>query len=610
MRRKFLYFKIYDLKEHPLEIETLSLLEIESLIGKVEPVDNVFQLSKQPEVKRVLEKDVNLQNALTDSLPRRGRHGYLWIGDTLPDVARALSRLSYIKEIFLFQQLLEPEPDFIKQNLKNLTFMEFDVNLWRVYKFLSFSYFLNRTLSIGTIGKTEGEIDTYFNTFREELKLTPEKIADKDPGQLLSFIQEDLKVKNLNLDQRNPNETLLNNRWLRALINTLTFTNNATLLNPFCGDGVILLEGALAGVNFDALDINPIETIIAQANSFLTSIDSTELSRLTIEIHSKIQMLMSASAATQTDLFLYSTEGQFLSFWETEEKRFKTLGLNAQLEYIQKQIAATRFLIQTEAITNSVELNALFNAALINVIALALRKKEKIDFTEVFSKMLHSIYLKVYLLNKLRKFYTIFDTKVSVSNHSFLEQTPAADRYDGIIAFLPSRINRNGLEKDRLIIEMLNLHANPVHLEKAIIGAKQIKPEQREALQTEITDQSGFFKQLPKEGKDILTRMELMGNQEDVIRYYLLWKQYFESFKSFSSAAKAGSKICLIIENPVLKIDKSIINIRSSKILENCIENNGGLFVKKLITFSKGIPHTKLIYKREVSVLLYEKNAS
>ena len=112
------------------------------------PIDNVFQLSKQPEVKRVLEKDINLQNALTDSLPRRGRHGYLWIGDNLPDVMRALSRLSYIKEVFLFQQLLEPEPDFIKQKIKNMTFLEFDINLWRVYKFWTFSYFLNFKISI------------------------------------------------------------------------------------------------------------------------------------------------------------------------------------------------------------------------------------------------------------------------------------------------------------------------------------------------------------------------------------------------------------------------------------------------------------------------------
>ncbi len=610
MRRKFLYFKIYDLKEHPLEIETLSLLEIESLIGKVEAVDNVFQLSKQPEVKRVLEKDVNLQDALTDSLPRRGRHGYLWIGDTLPDVARALSRLSYIKEIFLFQQLLEPEPEFIKQNLKNLTFMEFDVNLWRVYKFLSFSYFLNRTLSIGTLSKSEGEIDTHFNTLREELKLTPEKIADKDPAQLLSFIQEDSKIKNLNLDQRSPNDGILNNHWLRTLINTLNPENTGTIENPFCGNGSILQEGVLAGTSIDAFDINPVEVIMAQANGSINSVNGTEFSRLTTELHSKIKMLMSASAATQTDLFLYSAEGQFLSFWETEEKRFKTLGLNAQLEHIQKQIAATRFLIQTKAITDLPKINALFNAALINVIALAARKKEKLDFNDSFSKILHITYLKLYLLAKLQKFYTVPTTAFSVENRCVFSTTEPQADYQGVIAFLPHRINRNGFEKDRLIIDLLNLHASPNKLEQTILGAKQISPQEREILQKEISEQEGFYSSLPKEGREVLTRLELMGKQDEVLRYYLLWKQYFEIFKSFYDLVDNGAKICLIVENPVLKIDKTAISINSSKILENCIEKDERLLVNPLKSFRKGIPHAKLIYKKELSVLLYEKSAS
>ena len=143
MRRKFLYFKIFDLKEHPKEVEILSSLEVSNIVGNVTPIDNIFQLTQQPEVKRIIENDLNLQNALTDSLPRRGRHGYLWVGDVLPDIVNALSRLSYIKEIFLFQQLLEPEPDFLKQKKKNMTFLEYNIHLCRVYKFWTFSYFLN-----------------------------------------------------------------------------------------------------------------------------------------------------------------------------------------------------------------------------------------------------------------------------------------------------------------------------------------------------------------------------------------------------------------------------------------------------------------------------------
>jgi hypothetical protein len=606
MRRKFLYFKIYDLKEHPKELETLSLLEIENLIGDVTPIDNVFQLSKHPEVKRILEKDINLQNALTDSLPRRGRHGYLWVGDNLPDVVRALSRLSYIKEIFLFQQMLEPEPEFIKQRLKNMTFLEFDVNLWRVYKFWTFSYFLNRTLYIGTISKTETEIDEFFKTFREELRLAPGKLVEKDPSQMISFIQ-DTPVKNLNIDQRNQNDVLLNNRWLRALINAISHGGDEKLFNPFSGNGTIVLESVLAGVSMESQDLNPVQTIMTLSNGSLNSLDMQEYNRLVTELHSKIKMLMSASAATQTDLFLYSAEGQFLNFWETEQKRFNSLDFSPQIEAIQKQIAATRFLIQTKTITKSKEINAIFNAALITLISQALRKKEKLNFNDVFPKTLYSIYLKLYLINKLRSFYSPDLGDVTVERNCNLEKSASSKMYNGVIAFLPFRIGRNGFEKDHLIIEMLNLHGAVNKLENTLMGGKNIQTEDRERLINEISNHEGFYKQLPKEGHDIISRLELMGKQEDVVRYYLLWKQYFDSFKSFYNSVKAGSKICLMIENPVIKIDKMTLNIQSSQILENCIAEDESLSAHLISTFSKSIPQAKLIYKKEITVLLYEK---
>ncbi|KAA3609757.1 MAG: hypothetical protein D8M58_09075 [Calditrichaeota bacterium] len=605
MRRKFLYFKIYDLKEHPKEIETFSQLELENLIGDVEPIDNVFQLSKQPEVKRILEKDINLQNALTDSLPRRGRHGYLWIGDNLPDVVNALSRLSYIKEVFLFQQLLEPEPDFIKQRLKNMTFLEFDINLWRVYKFWTFSYFLNRTLYIGTISKTESEIDEHFKTFRDELKLAPGKLVDTDPSQMISFVQ-DSPIKNLNLDQRNQNDSQLNNRWLHALINTISKSENDQLFNPFSGNGSVLIESLLAGVNITSNDLNPVQAIMSEANGSLIKLDIQEYNRLVTELHSKIKMLMSASAATQTDLFLYSAEGQFLNFWETEKKRFKSLGLNPQVEAIQKQIAATRFLIQTKAITKSTEINALFNSALINLIAQAIRKKEKLNFGEIFSKALHDIYLKLYLIKKLRSFYTPDFGTAIVENKSNYEAVNN-ESFNGVIAFMPFRISRNGFEKDRLIVEMLNLHGAVTKLEHALVGSKYIKAEDREKLQNEITNHDGFYKLISKEGHDVLSRLELMGKQEEVLRYYLLWKQYFGIFKEFYNSVEMDSNICLMMENPSIKVDKTAISIQSSQVLLSCIENDETISTKLLTAFSKNIPQAKLIYKKEIQILLFEK---
>ena len=445
MRRKFLYFKLFDLKDHPKEVEILSALEVESLIGGVEPIDNIFQLSLLPEVKRIIEKDLNLQNALTDSLPRRGRHGYLWVGEEIPDIMYALSRLSYIKEVFLFQQMLEAEPTFLKNPQKNITYLEYNINLWRVYKFWTYSYFLNRALYISTICKNETELDDKFRLLREELNILPGKIVNKDPADMISFIQENT-FKNFNIDQRHATESNIDNMWLNTLLNA-TISKDGTLLNSFCRNGFIALEGVLAGHNIIAQDINPVDYIMASVNSTIPKINLQEFNRLITEIQSKIQMLISASAATQTDLFLYSVEGQFLNFWETEKKRIASLNIASSIKHIDKYIAATRFLIETKTITKSGELNQLFNVALVNLIALASRKKDTIEFYESYQNVLREIYLKLYTIAKLNSFYSQSFGETDVYNMNCLSELPEGKEISGVLAFLPSKVSKNGFEK-------------------------------------------------------------------------------------------------------------------------------------------------------------------
>lgn len=608
MRRKFLYFKIFDLKEHPKEVEILSALEIENLVGDVIPVDNIFQLSQQPEVKRIIEKDIILQNALTDTLPRRGRHGYLWVGDSLPDIVSALSRLSYIKEVFLFQQLLEPEPDFVKKTLRNMTFLEFNVYLWRVYKFWTQSFFLNRALYIGTTSKNESEIDEKFKTFREELNKPPGKTDDKDPALMISYAQ-DITLKNLSLDLRYPGESYLDNRWLRALVNTVVDDENEHIYIPFSANGLITLEGLLCGYKMIAEDLNPVNRIVTNVNGNLTNVDLQEYNRLVIEIQSKIKMLMNANAATQTDLFLYSAEGQFLNFWETEKKRIKSLNLNSPLDDLQKYVAATRFLIQTETITKSSLINDLFNVALINLLAAAGRKKDKLDFYEAYQQALYEIYLKLYLLNKLNSFYSLDKGSTTTAISDSIEPKEQKTGVSGIIAFLPSKISKNGFDKDRFTITLFHLHGAMEKLEHKLVGGKYIKGTVREELEKEIKNHEGFYKELPKDAHDVLSRLELMGRQDEVVRYFQLWKQYLQAFDVFYKNIDKEKIICLILENPEIRVDKSSIILPSDEIIQKYVENNDDFKVGLVKHFSKSFTIPKTTYQKQFKILVFRKTA-
>lgn len=604
MRRKFLYFKLFDLKDHPKEVEILSALEVENLIGGVEPIDNIFQLSLLPEVKRIIEKDLNLQNALTDSLPRRGRHGYLWIGENLPDVMQALSRLSYIKEVFLFQQMLETEPDFIKNPHKNITYLEYNVNLWRVYKFWTYSYFVNRALYISSICKNESELDDKFKMLREELNILPGKMVNKDPADMISFIQES-SLKNFNVDQRQASENNVDNLWLNALVNA-TASDKGFLLNSFCRNGFVGLEAILAGHDILSRDINPVDTLMTAVNCNIPQINLQDFNRLITEFQSKIKMLMSARAATQTDLFLYSVEGQFLNFWESEKKRIKSINPPAAFESIDKYIAATRFLIETKSLTKDAHLNNLFSVALVNLIAIALRKKDNPEFFESFLSVLRELYLKFYTINKLRSFYSQDFGRVDVKNADCLTDSTHENNIAAVLSFLPSKIAKNGFDKDRTTIAVLNLHGAIEKLEHQLLGGRYISQKDKDLNQEEISGHKGFFESLPKEAHDIVSRLELMGRKDDLLRYYHLWKQYYTYLQYITNLLHSKARVCLLVENPSIKSDKLNIELPFNLIINGIVEKTG-LDLEYLNDFKKTVSIPKSAFKREIVVTFYQK---
>lgn len=608
MRRKFLYFKLYDLNENPQESQSFSALEMESIVGTVIPIDNIFQLSQQPEVKRVIEKDITLQNALTDTLPRRGRHGYLWVGDTLPDVVDALCRLRYIKEVFLFQQLLEPEPPFIKNSLKSGTYVEYDVNLWRVYKFWTYSYFYDRALHIGAMSKNETEIDNAFKALRDELNIPAGKLAAMDPSEMISFVPGKA-VHNLNISTHQSSQKLLDSRWISAVLNYISTGEETHIYNPFSGNGQALLEAVFAGYQIHGHELNPVNALFSTANASVPVFEAAEFSRLTMELHSKIQMLLSASADTQTDLFLYSAEGQFINYWESEKRRLKSLELNPQLDHIMKPVAAVRFLIQSETITKSKPANSLLGAALINVMALAARKKDKINFNDQYSKALHEIYTRLYLLAKTKMFYAPRVGTATVANDCGMSYDVAEESFNGLFCFLPARINKNGFEKDGLFNAILNLNKSAEKLEPKLIGNKSLDMVEKVLLEKEISAHSGFYTTLSKEAHDLLARLELMGKQEDVLRVYQLWKKYYESILHFYKALKAGARMAVVMEDLEIKIENDVVTLPSVAVLKYLIQENETLYLEELAHLSRselaGKPHVH----KHVQVLLFKKSS-
>ncbi len=568
MRNKYLYFKLFDLQQPVEEIRHYSELEISGLLGAVTPIENIFQLSRQPEIKRVIEKDLPLQNALTDGLPGRGRHGYLWSGDTPPDVVPLLKRLTYIKEIFLFQQALEPDPAWLKEALASMPYREYNIYLWRVFRITTRSFLWDRMLYIEQVSRNESEVDNQIKTLKEELLLSPGEESNLNPYEMISYARPP-RSGSFFLDFQKRQQRVSGRRWIQALLNSIAPREENTIQCFFDSLENVYAHAITLGLNISTVDINPVKNIIREANSALTEIKAADLSTMINELQSKINMLMSATAAAQTDLFMYSAEGQFISYWQDERRRLKTYNLNLPEAYL-KYIACTRFLIETRALSQDKRLNAIVTAALVLTIQASLRKKETPSFVTSLIDILRRFYLKRYLLNKFDAWMPVRYGKLDCFHGDVFK---TENRSETAILFLPTQLKRAGFNKEeRSIMEMLKLLPVVEKEEKLLWGYKEIPAAEMDENREDIAEKGGLMRWLPRQMHEFFTRLELMGRQEDIPRYYQLLKQYNRLFEHLSRSTE--KQLILFIRQSYVKNNDLRLEVPWSETVKKIILKN------------------------------------
>ena len=151
---------------------------------------------------------------------------------------------------------------------------------------------------------------------------------------------------------------------------------------------------------------------------------------------------------------------------------------------------------------------------------------------------------------------------------------------------------------------MLNLKGSFEKIESQLIGNKHIP--NKEKLLDEIKTHSGFYEKLPKECHDLLSRLELMGKHEEVLRYYHLWMQYVEYFNSVSNILKSGSHHILMLEKTALKVDKTKLSLSFENIITGLLQNNEIGF-KLNESFLMGTSLAKGTHHTPTRILIFEK---
>ncbi|MGD9489031.1 MAG: hypothetical protein AB7W47_13480 [Calditrichaceae bacterium] len=610
MSKKYVFFKLFNDLDDPFEIEQLSFLEIESLFEKPKPLANVFELLNYQDLRHLILREPNLQQYLTDSISSFGRHGYLWVGDQISRLPDAILRLGLTKEIILIQHIADPVPLFLRAKFKNFPFSETGTNEWRIYRFPTFQYLLERVDYISAISKNESDVDKYTKFLDEHFKpgfpapgvktyLANHEILNANSGGF-SLVGTDMRAYS------DRSKTV----WMRSVINYMLPDINKVLFNPFCGTGRILAEGLLSEQSVFGVELNPLSGLFSESTIHSFDFEPAIYKKAISEILSQIHLLISSKPVAQTDLFLDRIESRFMPFWRTEKERLKNQKTRIISDEILKYILAARFLIESKYITRSHSINSFLMTALSICISNFLRKKQQRNFMSFYSSHLRELFLKHYAFYRLKQILSPETGPGEVYNRDLLTMSVLeSNSADASIAWLPSGIKKAGFGNDNLPVRLLNLHGLSGELEQKLFGKSLIEDAEFKNLMNQIFQKNELFALHGEYGQAIIEKLFYGNRKEEAAGLLKLWGNHLKALEQISRITRINAKICLIIENVYFKIGRRFELISNEQILVDLVARHQEIVPLHLVNH-----HRKTLKKKHfgrqmsAGIFIFEKH--
>jgi len=549
MSKKYIFFKCTADPVSDFSKDQLAELELSVLNGGLRPVQTIFQLMDIPDLKLIISKSEPLQKLLTAGLSSDSVHGYLWSGEYLPEMyKKILFRSVLIDRCFIFQRNTDPVPDISDSPYGQLQ-QKTEIYNWWIFSWFSFYHIYTQAQRIRHQYESEIEIDKYL----EQLLLS-EKNFEETVG--INNNRSILFTKKMEPQ-----------RWLHVLLN-------------FCAAPVYLVNLSLIPGIFSALSgkqlcviqslsrLNP-ETQIA---GNLSELDLQEFHTTIDSILSSVRLLLSSSVNSQTDLFMDPVGKDFISVWQLEKERLKTIPVSLS-EQNQKAFAVTRFLIERGIAGSSEIVSLLLKTAFVYTLSQLLKKQGSHDFISLFQKSLRALYSDLYLIEKLRpltgglaekwKYYENLNDASAENIRSIVFQPR-----DG---YLPKK-NKTELQLSRLF--------NPGEPEAPLDGF-----DEEQIWHDEIGMQGLQLRKTGRAGKYLFNRLYTQNLKKEATTLFWHWQQVESFLQNTTTVTPPEVKICLVL--PTFQINEQSVSNREI-VLEQFNDENALYPFKIVKEFTSG----------------------
>lgn len=597
------YFKIFNNIKSEDEVNELARLELESLFGEVKPIYNFADKLIEEPLRYFTDSAIRIQDFITHELPYGKIQGYFSATQDIKDVKNLIHRLAYIREIYLVIETTRPAEILLNEILpegkidKNVQY--FSKDNYRLFRFITHQYFLEKSEYISKLSRNEREIDknieVLFSNLTRDIYRIPASIS-LNIGKRLQDYFANREEPSLYLSHYfHPYKGKFHPKMVRALLNYIYPEENGTILDNFAGSGTLLVEANLLGLDAIGVEINPLSSLMSNVKC---QIFHYNLSDLKDYIESYIKILSEKiQRFSQNDNNLFGKEASYNAILN----KAKNLSLEIKNTLRDRDRIIPQVLIARDVLSelSHNQFNDFLLLSLSGTISDVARRTSE-EFIEVFRSRLNNLYLRIYLFKKMNEILKIKPgkSKTYTCDTRNMRQIIQNSVIDGIITSPPYAVALDYIKNDYPQLVLLELTDSLEKLEENMMGNPRVNYDRRELFK-KMGAKDGNLSNYSKTGAEIVNHLISYNRQQAGLRSFKFFVDMVDALKEMHRVLNKNAKCAIIIGNNHYAVNNKYIEVPNDRVILEIAENIGfsidRIIDRKLQKSSEGIIHEESI---------------
>lgn len=578
------YFKLFNSIKDEHEVE-LARLELESLIGSVEPVHNfVDEITKKP-LKHFLDThqldrkedesdSIRFQDFLTHELPYGKIQGFISRGIDADKINALVQRLAYTREIYVVANGISPT-ELVRQSLPTgkpgLNYNVFQARGYVILRVITNQYFLENCEYIIKITPTLGRPDVdyfahrMFGNLMRFIYRIPASSKARVGKRFLDYLAGREEPSLYLAHGLHPYKGKFHPKMTRALVNITHPAKKGTLIDNFAGSGTLLVEACMMGFDSFGIEINPMSVLMANAKCALLKEDPEEISKAVARflalLKPNLEILRQESGGQATLATMQFTPNpQALNEIESVAS---AVYADFSPDRVLEELLIARRIVEEKFTGNIQELLMLGIAMSIS----DLKGKKKKEFLKTVERAMEDIYRRARLLDSLKG---IIPLKIGKGrsfrgNASDFKEKSDIRGISGNVNSPPYSTALDYIKNDIAQIAILGLIRTPDDL-KALgeeMGGNPRGKYDRKEMHSKIEVNSAG---LPEYAIRVIRLLEHFGRTDHAFRLYAFYELMKSAMSEQMRVLKKGARITTVIGNNHFKLADHIEGLSSGNI--------------------------------------------